>query len=110
MRLTPIAALLRGCGWCQHARGSDEADAQASLNRSHATEAKNPRKKLHVTVWCLDVLFPSVRKQIAQADMVSDVLQTLSVSAVKQLLLKRRLENSVSTAGLHMFEETRLLQ
>lgn len=70
MRLTPIAALLRGSDWCQHARGSDEADAKASLNRSHAAKAKSRRKKLHVAVWCLDVLFPSVRKQIAQADMV----------------------------------------
>lgn len=54
----------------------------ASLNWSHAAKAKNSLKEFHVPVWWLGVLSPRVRKQIAQADTVSDVQQA-------QLVLKK---------------------
>lgn len=70
----------------------------ASLNWSHGAKAKNSLKKFHVPVWCLGVLSPRVRKQIAQADMVSDVQQTQLV--LKKLQLKRRLEKFSFQLGL----------
>lgn len=43
MRLAPMAALLRSCDWCRHAGGSGET--LASLNQSHAAQAKKKTKK-----------------------------------------------------------------
>lgn len=113
MRLTPMAALLRGCDWCQHARGSDEAGARASLRLRVTRPKPNTGGKscMRTVVRAWLYCFPERGNKLHRRYTVPDALQTLSVAAAKQLLLKRRLEDSqFSTAGLHMLEKSKLFR